>query len=179
MERRVTSHTEEEEMNQRRHLLTLARKGDQESIDLLFEFYQVKVFTGDALNKKKLPSFPVAKPANSSEKGKAKPTKVKEKTPAKVREKTPKVSQSVSKAKVKPKKEKTEKIQSTPKRTSKVQSKAATVKSQPQKVKAKKASLKKTPTAKKIVPPKKNNLGGKSKGKALGSAKKTKITKKK
>ena len=34
MERRVTSHTEEEEMNQRRRLLTLARKGDQKSIEL-------------------------------------------------------------------------------------------------------------------------------------------------
>jgi hypothetical protein len=42
MERRVTSHTEEEEMNQRRRLLTLARKGDQKSIELLFELYQIK-----------------------------------------------------------------------------------------------------------------------------------------
>ncbi len=72
MERRVTSHTEEEEMNQRRRLLTQARKGDQKSIDLLFELYQVKVFSGEALKKKKLPSFPVPKPANGSGKGGAK-----------------------------------------------------------------------------------------------------------
>ncbi len=61
MERRVTSHTEEEEMNQRRRLLTLARKGDQKATDLLFELYQVRVFSGDALKRKKLPSFPVEK----------------------------------------------------------------------------------------------------------------------
>ncbi len=59
MERRVTSHTEEEEMNQRRRLLTLARKGDQKAIESLFELYQVQVFSGDALKKKKLPSFPL------------------------------------------------------------------------------------------------------------------------
>ena len=79
MERRVTSHTEEEEMNQRRRLLTLARKGDQKSIDELFELYQVKVFSGDALKKKKLPSFPV-KPSNGSGKGGARAFKKKEKT---------------------------------------------------------------------------------------------------
>jgi hypothetical protein len=59
MERRVTSHTEEEEMNQRRRLLTLARKGDQKAVDSLFELYQVRVFSGEALKKKKLPSFPL------------------------------------------------------------------------------------------------------------------------
>jgi len=170
MERRVTSHTEEEEMNQRRHLLTLARKGDQESIDLLFEFYQVKVFTGDALNKKKLPSFPVLKPAKASVKGKAKP--------AKVKEKTPKVSLSGSK--VKAKKEKTEKIKSVPKGTSKVQTKTVKGKPQAQKVKkTTKASPKKPPVVKKISPPKENKRGGKPKGKALGSAKKPKVAKKK
>ena len=185
MERRVTSHTEEEEMNQRRHLLTLARKGDQESIDLLFEFYQVKVFSGDALKKKKLPSFPVLKPASTSGKGKVKSSKVKEKaqakakekTPTKVKEKTPKVSLSGSKARTT--KGKTAKAQSAPKGTSIVHPKAATGKPAVQKVKkTTKASLKKTPAAK-IHPPKKKVSGGKSKGKALGSAKKTKITKKK
>ena len=80
MERRVTSHTEEEEMNQRRRLLTQARKGDEKSIELLFELYQVKVFSGDALKKKKLPSFPVAKPTNGSGKSGAKVSKAKEKT---------------------------------------------------------------------------------------------------
>ncbi len=69
MERRVTSHTEEEEMNQRRRLLTLARKGDQKAVESLFELYQVRVFSGDALKKKKLPSFPLPTPTGSSGKG--------------------------------------------------------------------------------------------------------------
>jgi hypothetical protein len=69
MERRVTSHTEEEEMNQRRRLLTLARKGDQKAIESLFELYQVRVFSGDALKKKKLPSFPVPNSTGSSGRG--------------------------------------------------------------------------------------------------------------
>ncbi len=72
MERRVTSHTEEEEMNQRRRLLTLARKGDQKAVESLFELYQVRVFSGDALKKKKLPSFPLPTPTGSSGKGSGK-----------------------------------------------------------------------------------------------------------
>jgi hypothetical protein len=69
MERRVTSHTEEEEMNQRRRLLTLARKGDQKAVDSLFELYQVRVFSGEALKKKKLPSFPLPNQTGSSGRG--------------------------------------------------------------------------------------------------------------
>jgi hypothetical protein len=69
MERRVTSHTEEEEMNQRRRLLMLARKGDLKAVDLLFELYQVRVFSGEALKKKKLPSFPVQNSTGSGGKG--------------------------------------------------------------------------------------------------------------
>lgn len=75
MERRVTSHTEEEEMNQRRRLLTLARKGDQKAVESLFELYQVRVFSGDALKKKKLPSFPLPTPTGSSGKGPGKGVK--------------------------------------------------------------------------------------------------------
>ena len=75
MERRVTSHTEEEEMNQRRRLLTLARKGDQKAVESLFELYQVRVFSGDALKKKKLPSFPLPTPTGSSGKGSGKGVK--------------------------------------------------------------------------------------------------------
>lgn len=51
MERRAASHTEEEEMNQRRRLLSLARKGDPKAISKLFELYQVRVLSGDMLNK--------------------------------------------------------------------------------------------------------------------------------
>ncbi|WP_447597954.1 hypothetical protein [Nitrospira sp. Nam80] len=51
MERRAASHTEEEEMNQRRRLLTSARKGDPKAISKLFELYQVRVLSGDMLNK--------------------------------------------------------------------------------------------------------------------------------
>ena len=79
MERRVTSHTEEEEMNQRRRLLTLARKGDQKAVEQLFELYQVKVFSGDSLKRKKLPSFPLQKPVNVVPKGSYAPEKKEEK----------------------------------------------------------------------------------------------------
>lgn len=53
MERRAASHTEEEEMNQRRRLLSLARKGDPKAISRLFELYQVRVYSGDTLHKAK------------------------------------------------------------------------------------------------------------------------------
>ena len=84
MERRVTSHTEEEEMNQRRRLLTLARKGDQKAVESLFELYQVRVFSGDALKKKKLPSFPLPTPTGSSGKGVKKLGKISRASPADV-----------------------------------------------------------------------------------------------
>lgn len=59
MEKRAPSHTEEEEMNQRRRLLGLARRGDQKAINKLFELYQVRVFSGDNLKKAgKLPVWP-------------------------------------------------------------------------------------------------------------------------
>ena len=69
MERRAASHTEEEEMNQRRRLLNLARKGDPKAIHRLFELYQVRVYSGDSLSKaKRLPTFPAmhGKPDKSS-----------------------------------------------------------------------------------------------------------------
>jgi hypothetical protein len=60
MERRAASHTEEEEMNQRRRLLNLARKGDPKAISRLFELYQVRVYSGDTLHKaKRLPTIMV------------------------------------------------------------------------------------------------------------------------
>src|SRR5437773_7538667 len=58
MERRTASHTEEEELNQRRRLLNLARKGDPKAISRLFELYQVRVYSGDKLGKARLPSWP-------------------------------------------------------------------------------------------------------------------------
>ena len=59
MERRAASHTEEEELNQRRRLLNLARKGDPKAINRLFELYQVRVYSGDLLNKSgRLPQWP-------------------------------------------------------------------------------------------------------------------------
>ncbi|MCS6303251.1 MAG: hypothetical protein H8K07_06255 [Nitrospira sp.] len=51
MERRAASHTEEEEMNQRRKLLNAARRGDTKAISRLFELYQVRVLSGDQLAK--------------------------------------------------------------------------------------------------------------------------------
>ncbi len=54
MERRVTSHTEEEEMNQRRLLLAQARKGVQKAIDQLMDLYQVRVYSGDSVKSLKI-----------------------------------------------------------------------------------------------------------------------------
>ena len=51
MERRAASHTEEEEMNQRRKLLSAARRGDTKAISKLFELYQVRVLSGEQLAK--------------------------------------------------------------------------------------------------------------------------------
>jgi hypothetical protein len=51
MERRAASHTEEEEMNQRRRLLNAAKKGDQKAIAKLFELYQVRVYSSDMVSK--------------------------------------------------------------------------------------------------------------------------------
>lgn len=51
MERRAASHTEEEEMNQRRKLLNAAKKGDQKAVGKLFELYQVRIFSGDQVQK--------------------------------------------------------------------------------------------------------------------------------
>ncbi len=164
MERRVTSHTEEEEMNQRRRLLTLARKGDQKSIELLFELYQVKVFSGDALKKKKLPSFPVVKPSNGSGKG-TKASKNKEK------------AGKTSVADLKPQKVEVEKPKVTSKGVSKITVKKESAK--PLSKKSTKATLKKKSGAKKASLPKKKSPGKQLKLKKLSTAKKARIAKKK
>ena len=62
MERRVTSHTEEEEMNQRRSLLELARKGDETAIGRLLELYQVRVYSGDKLRTLKVGKYSALAP---------------------------------------------------------------------------------------------------------------------
>ena len=51
MERRAASHTEEEEMNHRRKLLSAAKKGDQKAIGKLLELYQVRIYSGDMVTK--------------------------------------------------------------------------------------------------------------------------------
>ena len=165
MERRVTSHTEEEEMNQRRRLLTLARKGDQKSIELLFELYQVKVFSGDALKKKKLPSFPVLKSSNGSGKGGSKASKNKEKTP------------KVSLAELKPQKGDTKKTKSASKGLLKIKVKSETAK--PSSKKSTKPTLQEKPGVKKATLPKPKSLRKQPKPQKLGSAKKPRIAKKK
>jgi hypothetical protein len=80
MERRAASHTEEEEMNQRRRLLNAARKGDAKAISKLFELYQVRVLSGDQLakvNKSSTYMVPVkpGKGGKSSSKGAGKAAK--------------------------------------------------------------------------------------------------------
>lgn len=102
MERRAASHTEEEEMNQRRKLLNAARRGDTKAIGKLFELYQVRVLSGDQLAKVNRTStymVPVkpTKGGRSLAKGSAKgakpapvkPAKAAAKTPAKAPAKTP------------------------------------------------------------------------------------------
>ena len=165
MERRVTSHTEEEEMNQRRRLLTLARKGDQKSIELLFELYQVKVFSGDALKKKKLPSFPVLKSSNGSGKGSAKASKV--------REKASKGSLPTSKIP----KEVAGKSKQASKGPSKI--KAATDKVQPSSKKSARPTSQKKTGVKKASLSKKKLTGKQVKPQKLGTVKKPRIAKKK
>jgi len=60
MERRGASNTEEQELNQRRRLLNLARKGDPKAITRLFDLYQVRIYSGEALNKLgRLPFKPI------------------------------------------------------------------------------------------------------------------------
>ncbi len=103
MERRVTSHTEEEEMNQRRHLLALARKGDQRAVNQLMELYQVRVYSGDSLKslkiRKSLPVLSPPKPKETMAPSKQKPVK-KHKVMAKKPKATPKVRRpAASKAK--------------------------------------------------------------------------------
>ena len=169
MERRVTSHTEEEEMNQRRRLLTQARKGDEKSIELLFELYQVKVFSGDALKKKKLPSFPVLKPTNGSGKSGAKTAKTKDKTVKASLLDTTKV-----------KKEEKGATQSRSKLPAKITTKTESVKhSSGKATKATSPSLKKKGVQKKASVSKKQASTEQSKQKKLTAASKSRIAKKK
>ncbi len=72
MERRAASHTEEEEMNQRRKLLSAARRGDTKAISKLFELYQVRVLNGDQLakvNRTSVYMAPVKSSSGSKSKG--------------------------------------------------------------------------------------------------------------
>jgi len=75
MERRVTSHTEEEEMNQRRHLLALARKGDQKAVSKLMELYQVKVYSGNSLKSLKIRKLPEPPPSSRHKESLSSPKK--------------------------------------------------------------------------------------------------------
>ncbi len=88
MERRAASHTEEEEMNQRRKLLNAARRGDTKAISKLFELYQVRVLSGEQLakvNRTMVYMAPVApeKGGKSSAKGSTKAAKQSPEKPVK------------------------------------------------------------------------------------------------
>ncbi len=76
MERRAASHTEEEEMNQRRRLLGLARKGDPKAISKLFELYQVRVLNGDMLSKLNKSYYKAAAQEQKASQASSKPAKV-------------------------------------------------------------------------------------------------------
>ncbi len=83
MERRAASHTEEEEMNQRRKLLNAARRGDTKAISKLFELYQVRVLSGDQLAKVNRTSTYMV-PVKASQTGKSKSAEKRAKSKAKV-----------------------------------------------------------------------------------------------
>jgi hypothetical protein len=88
MERRAASHTEEEEMNQRRKLLNAARRGDTKAIGKLFELYQVRVLSGEQVAKVNKTStymapVPPAKGGRSAASGHSKGTKSATAKPAK------------------------------------------------------------------------------------------------
>lgn len=103
MERRAASHTEEEEMNQRRRLLNAARKGDAKAISKLFELYQVRVFSGDQLakvNKSSAYLIPVKPTSERSGKASAKETGKKATAPA-TRKSVPRKAAKGSRSKAK------------------------------------------------------------------------------
>lgn len=90
MERRAASHTEEEEMNQRRKLLSAARRGDTKAISKLFELYQVRVLSGEQLAKVNRTSTYLT-PVKPSQSGKSKAQEKGSKAAAsKVAKKSPK-----------------------------------------------------------------------------------------
>ena len=66
-------------MNQRRHLLALARKGDQQAINQIMELYQVRVYSGDSLKslkvRKSLPVLSPPKPKEAPSSSRTKPAK--------------------------------------------------------------------------------------------------------
>ena len=100
MERRAASHTEEEEMNQRRKLLNAARRGDTKAISKLFELYQVRVLSGDQLAKVNRTSTYLApvKQQQGGKKSKALEKNAKS-TPPKAAKKPAKASATASKPK--------------------------------------------------------------------------------
>ena len=92
-------------MNQRRHLLALARKGDQKAVNQLMELYQVRVYSGDSLKsmkiRKSLPVLSPPKPKETPASSKTKPAKrqkaaAKQKTPAKQSKAAPKATRSAT-----------------------------------------------------------------------------------
>jgi hypothetical protein len=107
MERRAASHTEEEEMNQRRRLLNLARKGDPKAISKLFELYQVRVFSGEMLVKlnravKNSIAQDKAGHRKAGPRSKAKPTAARKATPVRMKKASPKRAKARPKHKPKP-----------------------------------------------------------------------------
>ena len=87
MERRAASHTEEEEMNQRRKLLNAARRGDTKAISKLFELYQVRVLSGDQLAKVNRTSAYMT-PVKHSQSSKSKAAEKKDKSTSKTMKKS-------------------------------------------------------------------------------------------
>ena len=154
MERRVTSHTEEEEMNQRRKLLTSARKGDEKAISKLFELYQVKIYTGDLLKKVKPQISKLPKPSSSAS-GKVTPssnqTKVSKKSqPVKKKTKKVVVQKGASTRKKKLPSKVVKKVKPKPKSTAKLKGKSKPNAKLKPKTKPKPKTQRKTTATKKV-----------------------------
>ena len=133
-------------MNQRRHLLALARKGDQKAVNQLMELYQVRVYSGDSLKsmkiRKSLPVLSPPKPKETTSPSKPKPVK-RHNVVAKNPKATPKVTRHAASKGVQAAKS------ASPKPTqTKVSPKKQTKRLKP--VRKPKATLKAQPSSKKI-----------------------------
>ncbi len=81
-------------MNQRRRLLSLARKGDPKAISKLFELYQVRVFSGEMLNKINRAAKSAAAPDKTGHRPQEKPVAARKTAPVRAKRTGPQRSKA-------------------------------------------------------------------------------------